>query len=486
MAELLSTRDPSQEIFSYTHAVKEGLAPDGGLYVVSETPRFGSGELESLQDQPFALISAAVQSKLIGDEVPLADLVTLTGQAYDTDSFPGTADGNIVPVEAIGDNLWLEELYRGPTAAFKDIPLRFIGQMLPYLLDDDEIFRMVGASSGDTVSAAEHPFKGLPNFESYIITPAKGMAVFQIAQTAQLSGGNIHNLRINGGFDDAQRLVKEIQRDPEFADLGAVNSINVGRLFAQVPYVVAGYLQLIKRLGQSVGQPIDVSIPTGNFGNTYSVYLAKQMGLPVRDIIIATNENNLVDELVQTGNYTARERIITSSPSMDISSEASNYERLLWHMVEGDPDKVKTYMEQFKREGRVSLASVGLGRAAFARLGIRSGRSTHQDRLAAIRRVYEDSRFVIDPHTADAVTVAGQQAGELPVLVLGTADPVKFEPTIREALGFVPVREERFRDIERHIRPDSFTTIGVSVEALKVYIRTHSRRSQPLAGVATA
>lgn len=497
MAELVSTRDPNQEIFPYTYAVKEGLAPDRGLYVLRETPQFSLGELQALQGQPFELISAAVQGKLIGDEVPADDLAVMTAEAYGADKFPGTRNGNIVPIRELGDDLWEQQLYRGPTAAFKDIPLQFLGQVLPYVLDSgsgrgpwaNRLFRIIGATSGDTGSAAEDPFKGNPGIEAYIISPANGMTRFQAAQMARLSGGNIHNLRVAGGFDDAQKMVKDIQADPEFSDMGAVNSINVGRIFAQVAYTVSGYLQLMKQTGQEIGQPIDVTIPTGNFGNTYSVYLAKMMGVPIREVVIATNENDLVDRLVQTGEYKAETRVITSSPSMDIGQEASNYERLLSHMVEDDPVRVRQYMEEFSRTGRVSLSSVGLGKTAFARLGIASGSSTHEDRLETIGQIYADSGYVIDPHTADAVTVAARRDRDVPMLVLGTADPVKFEATIREALdGFVPEREERFKGMERHIRPGSFTHIEASVEALKAYIRTHTRQSYDLtaARVATA
>ena len=490
MAELVSTRDPNRETFSYPHAVREGLAPDGGLYVLNKCPQFGLDELQALQDQPFDIISTAVQARLIDGDVPWDDLRAMTGRAYAANKFPGTAGGNIVPVKEIGNKLWMEQLYKGPTGAFKDIPLRFIAQVLPYALnmvDYDQVFRMVGASSGDTVSAAEDPFKGVAGFEQYLITPEKGMTEFQIGQMAKLSGGNIHNLRIPGSFDDAQRMVKEIKKDPEFADMGAVNSINVGRIFAQVAYVVAGYLQLMQRTGQEIGQPIDVSIPTGNFGNAYSVYLAKMMGVPIRNIIIATNENDLVDRLVRKGEYVATKRIITSSPSMDVSSGASNFERLLWHMVDGDSDKVRQYMGQFERDGKVSLSSIGLDKAAFAQLGITSGSSNHQDRLGTIRQVYADSQSVIDPHTADAVTVARRQVDdEIPRLVLGTADQVKFEPITKEALGFVAARDERFEGMERHIQPDSFTTIAVSVEALKSYIRVHTARKRALGRVATA
>jgi threonine synthase len=478
VAELVSTRDLSQEPVSYTHAVTEGLAPDGGLYVLDKAPVFSLGELQALQDKPFEVISATVQAKLIDGEISVEELAEMAAQAYSEDKFPDTANGHTVPIRQIGDKLWEEQLYKGPTGAFKDVALQFlVGQMLPRVLKSDQVFRIVGASSGDTYSSAEHPIKGQPNMEGYMITPREGMTRFQEAQGAQLSGGNIHNLRINGSFDDAQQLVKELKRDEEFADVGAVNSINVGRIFAQVAYTVSGYLQLMKETGQAVGQPIDVAIPTGNFGNTYSVFLAKEMGVPIRDIIVATNENNLMDHLIQTGEYIARERTITSSPSMDIAAAASNYERLLWDMVGRDPDAVRRYMEEFARNGRVALSDFGLEKAAFADLGISSGMSTHEDRVATIGEVYAESAVVIDPHTADAVTVAQRRDSDLPRLIFGTADPVKSEPVIHEALGFVPEREERFKGIEKYIRPDSFTTIDVSVEALKQYIRSYTAQS---------
>jgi threonine synthase len=324
---------------------------------------------------------------------------------------------------------------------------------------------ILGATSGDTGSAAEAAVKSLGRIGLCMLSPEEGMSAFQKAQMGALSGENIFNVSIRGRFDDCQDLVKAIKNDPEFADLGAVNSINWGRISAQTAYYFAGYLQVAKR----IGDPVDVAIPSGNFGNAFSGYVAKRMGLPIRRIIIATNENNVLDRLFKTGVYETRPAVVTSSPSMDIS-KASNYERLFFDVSGQDAEKTREYMEAFAKTGRVDMRDFGLDPSVFAERGFVSGTSTHADRIATIQRVYKESKAIIDPHTADGVHVARQLKTELPVICMATALPVKFEDTIHEALGFVPERPSRFKDLERQTS-GGFTVMDADAGQLKKFLR---------------
>lgn len=273
---------------------------------------------------------------------------------------------------------------------------------------------------------------------------------------------------MNGRFDDCQDLVKELKGKPEFSKLGAVNSINWGRISSQVPYFISGYLQAVK----NVGDKVDFVVPTGNFGNVLSGYIAKQMGLPIRKLIIATNENNVLDRLIKTGIYKMTPAQITSSPSMDIS-KASNYERLLFDLSSRNAETVIGYMKKFKETSEVDLKDFEIDSQVFQKNGFSSDVSTHKERIATIKQLYEETGKIIDPHTADALTVAKKHKidDDIPMICMETALYVKFEETIKEALDIVPKREERFVGIEENISPDNFHEISANENELKNYIR---------------
>lgn len=465
---LVSTRDAAGQERSYTDVLLEGLAPDGGLYVPKEYPRVSREEIAALRDVPYAAVAYAIKKKLIGEAIPDMELRAMIDAAYAAPAF-ALEEGQVTPVKQIGENLYLQNLSLGPTASFKDMAMQMLGREMEHeLARTGAMLTILGATSGDTGSAAEAALKGLAKITLCMLSPEVGMSDFQRAQMGALSGGNIHNVSIKGRFDDCQDLVKAVKHTPEFAHLGAVNSINWGRISSQVPYYFAGYLAVAKELGEEV----DFVVPSGNFGNVFSGYVAKQMGLPIRRLIVATNENDVLHRLIQTGLYEMREASVTSSPSMDIS-KASNYERLAFDILGRDPAKLAEYMDTFTREGNVSLADFGLGPDVFASFGFVSGTSTHADRLATIKRVYDERGTVIDPHTADGMSVARSMgAQEVPTVCLATAHPVKFEATIEAALGFIPERSARFRDLEAAMRPDSFTTLPVDAEALQAYLRT--------------
>ena len=478
MAELVSTRDPNIKIVSYTDALMGGLAPDGGLLtpIGAEYPGFAQDELVDMKGLPYAMLAYRIKNRLIGDDIPLDVQLAVAQRAYDPAAFPESKNGEIAPMVEAGKNLYIKFLTLGSTVAFKDFGLRSLAEEVDYVLTErDEWLDILGASSGDTVSAAEDAFKNIGRKSMFMLTPLKGtMSPFQRAQAGVLSSDRIHNISYDGGFTDCQSIVKELKQMPEFADLGAVNSINWGRIVAQVAYYFDAYLQV---MGDRIGEEVDFVVPTGNFGNVLAGHVARRMGLPIRNLIIATNENNVLDNLVQHGVYARpAQQHDTSSPSMDII-EASNYERLVYEMFDANTLAVSEYMKQFKETGRVSLTGYGLPADALQRIGFDSGTSTHADRIASIRKIYADSEgsIIIDPHTADAVTVANRLPRDVPTICLATAAPVKFEQTMEEALGFIPEREARFKGLEDSPNAQNFVVID-SVEALKRYIRQHRPR----------
>ncbi len=463
--KLISTRDKERKGCSYTDVLLAGLAPDGGLYVPEEFPLFSQDELQALVGASYATIAFAVKQKLVGGAIPDAVLKKLIQEAYAPEVFEG--GGSVVtPVSEIGKDLYLQNLSLGPTASFKDMAMQILSREMEYQLgvDNKDLF-ILGATSGDTGSAAEAGVQGMERIKVCMLSPEEGMSAFQKAQMGSLSSQNIFNVSIRGRFDDCQDLVKAVKGDPEFAQLGAVNSINWGRISAQTAYYFAGYLQVTKK----VGDPIDFAVPSGNFGNAFSGYVAKKMGLPIRRLIIATNENNVLDRLFKTGIYEAKQASVTSSPSMDIS-KASNYERLFFDVSGHDAEKTREYMHVFEKTGRVDMRDFGLDPSAFLDRGFVSGSSTHTDRIAAIQKIYKDSQTIIDPHTADGVHVARGLKSDVPVICMATALPVKFEDTIKEALGFVPERPARFQDLERQVS-GGFTVMDPDAKQLKTFLR---------------
>lgn len=460
MSEYVSTRgDGGNKDKGYLDAVLQGLAPDGGLYIPKEYPRVDEAFIRSLLDKSYPELFVAVNSLFIGDEISTDEQIRMAEAAYAPEKFPEAPQGEITPLTWLTDTIAIQQLSLGPTAAFKDMALQPLGQHLNHALDKrGETLRMLGATSGDTGSAAEAAMKGLARVSLTMLSPANRMSEFQRAQMAILSGGNIQNLSVDGVFDDCQDMVKDLKGWPEFADLGAVNSINWGRIAAQVPYYFSGYLQAVHG---EVGKEVDFVVPSGNFGNVLAGYIAKKMGLPIGRLIIATNENMVLHTLVQTGNYfkTSEPAEETSSPSMDIT-KASNVERVLVDVFGSDnPEALRSYMEEFDRTGFASLSNAGVSYDAMKKLGFRSGTSTHADRLDSIEWAHHRN-MLIDPHTADAVTVARKASEErrwtdranIPMVCMSTALPVKFEDTMRQALGFTPERPSRFMGLEERAR----------------------------------
>ncbi|MCX7961950.1 MAG: threonine synthase [Burkholderiales bacterium] len=432
----------------------EGLAPDGGLYVPERWP---AADLDALRDLPYPALAHALLAPFMDDVPQLAAIVART---YTKEAFGSAA---IVPLRTLESGLHLLALSNGPTLAFKDIALQLLGNLFEAALAArGETLTVLGATSGDTGSAAEYAWCGKRGIRVFMLSPHGRMSEFQRAQMYSLDAPNVHNLAVCGTFDDCQDLVKAVNADAAFKAryrIGAVNSINWARIAAQTVYYFAGWFAA-RRAG---AEAISFAVPTGNFGNIYAGFVARAMGLPIRRLVLATNENDVLDEFFRTGRYRPRRTAqATSSPSMDIT-RASNFERYVYELVGRDGARLAALWRRLEAEGELDL---GAYREAIAASGFASGRSTHAERLATIRAVYERYGAIIDPHTADGVGVALRlrEPGET-MVCLETAQAAKFAATIREAIGREPPRPRGLEDLER--RPQRFAVIDPDPEALK-------------------
>ena len=469
----------------------EGLAPDGGLYLPEHYPQVDATTLEKWRGLPYADLAFEILSLYI-DDIPAADLKAICRKTYTPAVFGTEA---IVPLKPLGDGFYLEALSNGPTLAFKDMAMQLLGNLFEYeLARRGEQLNILGATSGDTGSAAEYAMRGKQGVRVFMLSPNGRMSPFQQAQMFSLQDKNIHNLAVDGVFDDCQDIVKAVSNDLGFKrryKIGTVNSINWARLLAQVVYYFSGYLQA-PTLPAARGslppegadspwggpaanrQPPKVSftVPSGNFGNICAGHVARMMGLPIDTLVAATNENDVLDEFFRTGVYRVRgsaDTFETSSPSMDIS-KASNFERFVFDLLGRDGTRIKAlFGEALAQRGSFDLGTDPAFNDAAQRYGFASGKSTHADRLATIRDTYERFGVMIDTHTADGVKVAREhtQPG-VPMIVLETALPIKFAATIVEALGREPDRPAQFEGIE--MLPKRVQLLAPDVTAVKAFI----------------
>ena len=459
----------------------EGLAPDGGLYLPEHYPQVNAQTLANWRgiwaQQGYAGLAFAVLSLYI-DDIPAADLKALCDQTY-TEAVFGTPE--IVPLKplqapgAAAPELYLEALSNGPTLAFKDMAMQLLGNLFEYeLARRGEELNILGATSGDTGSAAEYAMRGKKGVRVFMTSPHGRMSPFQQAQMFSLMDANIHNIAIEGVFDDCQDIVKAVSNDLDFKrkyKIGTVNSINWARLLAQVVYYFAGYFQAT----QTNAELVSFSVPSGNFGNVCAGHVARMMGLPIAQLVVATNENDVLDEFFRTGVYRVRgtaDTHETSSPSMDIS-KASNFERFVFDLLGRDGARVaRLFGPAISQQGRFDLSSEPLFAQAATRYGFVSGKSTHADRLATIRDVFARYGVMIDTHTADGVKVAREHLvpGQA-MLVLETALPIKFAATLVEALGREPERPPQFNGIEA--LPKRVTVMPADTALVQRYIVEH-------------
>ncbi len=467
----VSTRgDQSRKRFC--EILLEGLAPDGGLYLPEAYPQVSDATLQQWRavyhEQGYAALAFEILSLYI-DDIPADDLRSLCAKTYTAEVY-GT--GEIVPLRHVEDGLWIEALSNGPTLAFKDMAMQLLGNLFEYeLARRGEELNILGATSGDTGSAAEYAMRGKKGVRVFMTSPYGRMSPFQQAQMFSLMDANIYNIAVKGVFDDCQDMVKAVSNDLEFKrkyKIGTVNSINWARLLAQVVYYFAGYIQATEKNSQKVS----FSVPSGNFGNVCAGHVARMMGLPIDTLVVATNENDVLDEFFRTGVYRVRSTADThetSSPSMDIS-KASNFERFVFDLLGRDGARVKAlFGDALSKEGRFDLSADPAFAQAAGRYGFISGKSTHADRLATIRTTFEQHEIMIDTHTADGLKVALEnRTANVPMIVLETALPIKFAATIVEALGREPERPAKFEGIEA--LPKRVQVMEADVAAIKEFI----------------
>ena len=474
----ISTRGQNSQKLSFNQILLAGLAPDGGLYLPETYPQISADELQVLREasqKSYTELAFLLLQKFIdSDDISAQDLrkiveKTYTPQIYKYSRLPENTV-QITPLTKINENLYLQELSNGPTLAFKDMAMQLLGNLFEFVLQKyNRQLNILGATSGDTGSAAEYAMKGKKNIRVFMLSPHGKMSDFQRAQMYSLNNENIFNLAVKGMFDDAQDIVKAVSGDAEFKAkyaIGAVNSINWARVLAQIVYYFQGYFLATANNNQK----ISFAVPTGNFGNICAGHIAKQMGLPIERLILATNENDVLDEFFKSGIYRPRksaETFVTSSPSMDIS-KASNFERFIYDVLDKNSAEVKKYFENLVENQQFSLQDKLTDLAKF---GFISGKSSHQDRLQTIKKIYQQTqgKILIDTHTADAVKVATDlQNADEKIVVLETAQAVKFEKTIIEAIGEKPKRHNDFANIEN--LPQRFEVVENSVADVKKII----------------
>ncbi|KXV07601.1 threonine synthase [Caballeronia megalochromosomata] len=474
----ISTRGAgSNERHTFSDILLGGLAKDGGLYLPADYPRVSAEELARWRTFSYADLAFEVLSKF-SDDIPAEDLRSLTRKTYTAQVYSNVrheeSAAQITPLKTLGvengATLSLLELSNGPTLAFKDMAMQLLGNLFEYALEKHgETLNILGATSGDTGSAAEYAMRGKAGVRVFMLSPHKKMSAFQTAQMFSLQDPNIFNLAVEGNFDNCQDIVKAVSNDHAYKakhKIGTVNSINWARVVAQVVYYFKGYFAATA----SNDERVSFTVPSGNFGNVCAGHIARMMGLPIDQLVVATNENDVLDEFFKTGVYRVRgaqETYHTTSPSMDIS-KASNFERFVYDLLGRDPARVLQLFRDVEEKGGFDLAASG----DFARVqefGFVSGKSDHDDRVKTIRDVFERYQTMIDTHTADGVKVARENLKPgVPMIVLETAQPIKFGETIREALNREPERPAAFAGLEK--LPQRFDIVPADAGVVKAFI----------------
>ncbi len=472
----ISTRGQSPAL-TFSEILLGGLAPDGGLYMPEQYPHFSDADLTAMRGMNYRDLAYTILSRLV-DDIPAQDLRAIIDKTYRPEVYCHTRKGQdaaeITPTLKLEADLYLLSLSNGPTLAFKDMAMQLLGNLFEYVLNKlGQETNILGATSGDTGSAAEYAMRGKRGIRVFMLSPHQKMSRFQSAQMFSLQDENIYNIAVKGVFDDAQDVVKAVSNDHAFKKqhkIGAVNSINWARVAAQVVYYFKGYFAVT----QDNSQKVSFAVPSGNFGNVCAGHIARMMGLPIDKLVVATNENDVLDEFFKTGVYRPRgsaNTYHTSSPSMDIS-KASNFERFVFDLVGRDAAKVRELWSKVDAGGAFDLKQDGL----FDKVkdyGFVSGSSNHANRMQTIRATREKYDVTIDTHTADGLKVAHEcREPGVPMVVLETALPAKFEDAIVEALGQKPERPVDLAGLEN--LPQRFVVMDADVDAIKQFIVEHS------------
>jgi threonine synthase len=454
----ISTRGQAPSL-SFEAAMLSGLARDGGLYVPESWPSFSADELKSLRGRPYADVALATIRKFTTNEIPEAELSRMITEAYATFAHLAT-----VPLKQLNPNLFLLELFHGPTIAFKDLAMQLLARMMDWSLTRQKRrATIIGATSGDTGGAAVEAFRHSQNADLFILHPHGRVSDVQRRQMTTVQQPNIHNIAIEGTFDDCQAIVKTLFNDLAFRDevgLAGVNSINWARVMAQIPYYIYAALAL-----GAPDRAVSFTVPTGNFGNIFAGYGAKRMGLPVDRLVVATNANDILDRTIKSGRYEVTGVHATSSPSMDIQV-SSNFERLVFLANNSDPAAVRSHMESLKQSGSFTLASSALD---TIRHEFDSAMVDEAACRANMKYMLEKTGELIDTHTAVGVAVALAQPAKSPMIALATAHPAKFPDAVAEATGIRPDLPKRLKHLLD--ATESFTVLANSAGAVKAHIQ---------------
>ena len=448
-----------------------GLMEDGGLAMPVRYPQVTGAELTAWRKLGYRELAFEILSRY-ADDIAASDLKRIVDRTYTAAVF---RSDEITPLRQLQPGVHILCLSQGPTLAFKDVAMQLLGNLFEHVLGKNKAeLNILGATSGDTGSAAEYAMRGKRGIRIFMLSPHQKMSPFQTAQMFSLQDQNIYNIAVRGVFDDCQDIVKGVSNDLSFKSrhkIGTVNSINWARVVAQVVYYFKAYLAAT----DSNEQQVSFAVPSGNFGNVCAGHIARSMGLPIRKLIVATNENDVLDEFFRTGLYRVRpgdQVHQTSSPSMDIS-KASNFERFIYDLIGKDGAGARQLWQQVERDGVFDLSRTPHF-ARVAEFGFVSGSSNHQDRIDTIRRVYRGAGQIIDTHTADGVKVGLEHREEgVPMICLETALPVKFAATIREALGRDPEVPPGLENLER--LPQRFTVLAPDLDSVKDFIERNCR-----------
>lgn len=459
----VSTRGQAPTL-GFSDALLAGLARDGGLYLPQDYPQFSPEQIRALRGKSYVDIALAVLSPFVDGEIPQADFEKMVREAYGT--FRHDA---VCPLIQTGANEFVLELFHGPTLAFKDVAMQLLARMMDYVLAErGQRATIVGATSGDTGGAAIEAFGGRDNVDIFILFPNGRVSPVQQRQMTSSGFTNVHALSIDGNFDDCQNLVKAMFNDLTFRDelsLSGVNSINWARIMPQVVYYFTAALSL-----GAPDRPVSFTVPTGNFGDIFAGYVAQRMGLPIEQLTIATNDNDILARTFESGAYEMRGVEQTTSPSMDIQI-SSNFERLLFEAHDRDASSVRGLMESLKQSGGFTLAEKPL---AAIRNVFSAGRSTVSETAATIKSVLETDGYLLDPHSAIGLKVARENvSGTTPSVVLATAHPAKFPAAVKDACGVEPALPAWLCDLMQ--RKESFTVLHNELKIVEEYIRQHSR-----------
>ncbi|MBX3640190.1 MAG: threonine synthase [Nitrosomonas sp.] len=451
---------------AFSEILLSGLSPDGGLTIPEAYPRISREELAAWRGMSYQSLAFEILS-LFADDIPAEDLRAIVNRTYTAEIF---GSNDITPLKTLEPGFHILALSNGPTLAFKDIAMQLLGNLFEYTLaKTGEELNILGATSGDTGSSAEYAMRGKKGIRVFMLSPHEKMSLFQTAQMFSLQDENIFNIAIRGVFDDCQDIVKAVSNDHVFKQaqrIGTVNSINWARVAAQIVYYFKGYFAATR----SNDEEVAFAVPSGNFGNICAGHVARMMGLPIRQLILATNENDVLDEFFRTGAYRPRatcETKHTSSPSMDIS-KASNFERFIFDLTDRDAVKVAGLWSSIEKGQAFDLSETPF----FERIkdfGFVSGSSSHAARIATIREMHQKYRVLVDTHTADGLKV-GQTLRErgIPLICMETAQPAKFAESIQEATGQQPPRPAGYEHLED--LPQRFVVKDADADVIKAYI----------------